>query len=105
MARDIIDTQIRDTNTHASTDLYGDVDSTFQFVNGLDVTADYVVEGTYDADDGWADPVEVATGSINSDSTASTTVTAPWDRLRVTVTAASAPTSGSFVAVQHVAST
>lgn len=103
MAETVIEESIRDTNTYYSSTVEGDKNDkkSFQIVNGLDNSVTVTVEISNNADDGWSDAVEVVNTSVAASTNDTITVSKPWDKLRLTVSAGTSPTAGTFVGKLH----
>lgn len=75
--------------------------ATFQYVNGTDVSVDFVVEATYGGDTNFADAVELGSTTVASGSTDRDSISEEWDTLRVNITFTGDPTSGTAEAYLH----
>lgn len=103
MAREAVSADSGDTFPVTNEYDHAGNDVTFQFVNGLDVSADFTVYGTHDTDANFSDQVvAIASVTVSSDSVDSATLSEQWDKLKVEVSATS-PTSGSATAYMHSA--
>lgn len=103
MAKDLYNSQIRDTSTHTSGEIGADhVEGVFQLSNRHDQSIDYTFEGTYDGDSDFSDAVQLGSGTVSAGGTARERLTEPWDVVRLTATASTAPTSGELVVKYHV---
>lgn len=103
MSKDVFAQEIRSTGDFPSDGVVArHDDGVFQFVNSLDQSADWSIEGTYEGDTNFSDAVQLNTGTASSGDTMKQALSEPWDKVRVVVTTTTAPTSGSFVAKYHV---
>jgi len=75
-------------------------ETTFQWVNGLDVTATFTLNGTYSGDSSFTDAVELVSTDVTSGSTDRDSLSEEWDKLQIEIDATS-PTSGQADAYQH----
>jgi hypothetical protein len=101
MARDIANTQIRDTTEHTFPIRNEDEKNVYQYANNLDVEVDVVITATYAADDDFTDAYQIGSHTIPSGDVERGALSDPWDQVRITVQASTSPSSGTFIAKKH----
>jgi len=101
MAKDLAEEEIRDTNTHTyAITNRGDEKSVFQYANNLDAEVTVELYGTY-SDDDFSDELKLGSNTISKNTVESGSLSDPWDKVRIKVTASTTPSSGTFIAKKH----
>jgi len=67
-----------------------------RYVNNLDVGVSVTIDATHFGDHDFQETEQLGTNSVPSSDVASDYLTEPWERIRVTVTPDSNPSSGEF---------
>lgn len=99
MARNLGSTDIRDTGTYTYTKkLRTDGNRVFHYVNSLDQDVTVTFYGTYEADTDYSDATQIGSITVGTGTTDVDTLTDSWDRIKIDVSASTAPTSGTFSA-------
>lgn len=96
----LIDKEIRDTQTYSAQKTYRNLEiplKLFQVSNNLDSTVTVTFEGTHRDDEGFDDSYVCGSRPVPSGSVIAENLTDPWDEVKVSVEANSAPTNGNLV--------
>lgn len=97
MSKLIASAELRSTDTQQYTITNATAPFTIQYSNSLDAELSMSVEGTYDEDDAFANSVLLKDAvTITSGEDSYDTGGYPWEKLRVSITPQTTPTSGKI---------
>lgn len=89
------------TDARRHDDVASGGESLYRYLNGLDVDVTIAFEVTHGEDSGYTDAEQTNSRTVAAGTTAGDTLTEPWGRVRLQVTPAANPTSGSLRIVKE----
>lgn len=102
MAEEIYSADVRDTaedtTSIVTASSLDSVETVIHYVNGTDAEVTFAVNGSRAGDADFSEAVQLSSEAIAAGGSGYYTVSEPWDKVELSVTATTAPTTGSVTA-------